>query len=498
MKTKRNDPCPCGSGLKYKKCCMSRDDERAAENPELIEVASESPPGTEAISAPAPRGSIKPSAQSSVRAADPEEIRWMKFESRWESADYEGRIAMYTEAFSDDERMVDPEEAWELLSDLYVQTIEHGQRDRYDALVDALREHRPEAYARDEMFHLRRRIANALASGRFEDVAPLARAAGKSGSKDPDIFSWVIDQLMYHGRISELIDMLRLARAWVSDTGELTPWALDEFKNTSCRAELLDHMQQHAPLKPDDPALLERLKLHVDPDPELIAERLGRLAGTADSQWTPADFQAGGGSRPKKKRDRTDSDDARINHNVWSLAEEFAGHAARNRGVAPTRAELARQEIIRYIRARHDGDLDDRRSMYERMTDPRKKIPAAADSPDYHILCPDRETLDCFLADNLASMSPQPYKIAVLFELIPLWLAFLESNSLLSAERRRQAMEELAPLGADLSAVVGRYTDDPAVGEGVMQYWNAGRIIRPDSQAKTGAEEPKHEPDDAV
>jgi tetratricopeptide (TPR) repeat protein len=26
-KTGRNDPCPCGSGKKYKKCCLSKDDE---------------------------------------------------------------------------------------------------------------------------------------------------------------------------------------------------------------------------------------------------------------------------------------------------------------------------------------------------------------------------------------------------------------------------------------------------------------------------------------
>ncbi len=26
----RNDPCPCGSGKKYKKCCMKKDEERAA------------------------------------------------------------------------------------------------------------------------------------------------------------------------------------------------------------------------------------------------------------------------------------------------------------------------------------------------------------------------------------------------------------------------------------------------------------------------------------
>lgn len=26
MKTGRNDPCPCGSGKKYKKCCLSLDE----------------------------------------------------------------------------------------------------------------------------------------------------------------------------------------------------------------------------------------------------------------------------------------------------------------------------------------------------------------------------------------------------------------------------------------------------------------------------------------
>ena len=27
----RNDPCPCGSGLKYKKCCMLKDKSQGAE-----------------------------------------------------------------------------------------------------------------------------------------------------------------------------------------------------------------------------------------------------------------------------------------------------------------------------------------------------------------------------------------------------------------------------------------------------------------------------------
>lgn len=31
MKIGRNDPCPCGSGQKYKKCCEAKDDAKRAE-----------------------------------------------------------------------------------------------------------------------------------------------------------------------------------------------------------------------------------------------------------------------------------------------------------------------------------------------------------------------------------------------------------------------------------------------------------------------------------
>ncbi len=37
-KTGRNDPCPCGSGLKYKRCCLEKD--QAAEHALLAQAAA--------------------------------------------------------------------------------------------------------------------------------------------------------------------------------------------------------------------------------------------------------------------------------------------------------------------------------------------------------------------------------------------------------------------------------------------------------------------------
>lgn len=40
MSVSRNDPCPCGSGKKYKKCCMGADEEkRRQHNRMLLNVA---------------------------------------------------------------------------------------------------------------------------------------------------------------------------------------------------------------------------------------------------------------------------------------------------------------------------------------------------------------------------------------------------------------------------------------------------------------------------
>ena len=51
MKTGRNEACPCGSGQKYKKCCLAKD--AAAE---AATLASSTPGATESKRAEAPAG----------------------------------------------------------------------------------------------------------------------------------------------------------------------------------------------------------------------------------------------------------------------------------------------------------------------------------------------------------------------------------------------------------------------------------------------------------
>ena len=40
-KVGRNDPCPCGSGRKYKHCCLEKDDERLHHSSDVAGVTAE-------------------------------------------------------------------------------------------------------------------------------------------------------------------------------------------------------------------------------------------------------------------------------------------------------------------------------------------------------------------------------------------------------------------------------------------------------------------------
>lgn len=49
----RNDPCHCGSGRKYKQCCLGKDEEKA--RAARAKTAAEAPASTPEPSGPAPR-----------------------------------------------------------------------------------------------------------------------------------------------------------------------------------------------------------------------------------------------------------------------------------------------------------------------------------------------------------------------------------------------------------------------------------------------------------
>ncbi len=219
MKAGRNDPCPCGSGKKYKKCCLGTD--RVASATQAIAISN---PRSATGSAGSDSFYTKPSetigsseSAHATRAPEPPsppdpiveraDRLWEEFESQ--SA--EGRIAVFLGALEDAEVMTD-DIAYEMLDRLRSDAMKYGDRRRFCEFVGALRERRPEVYEQSACYYLSSCVRDALAESRLEAVASLSGELAARAGGDIDLFNRAVEALEYHGQLSVLVARREIVR----------------------------------------------------------------------------------------------------------------------------------------------------------------------------------------------------------------------------------------------------------------------------------------------
>jgi hypothetical protein len=191
---------------------------------------------------------------------------------------------------------------------------------------------------------------------------------------------------------------------------------------------------------------------------------------------------------PKRARDEWDEgeeeseapDPAAIN--LSRLITEFVGYMRREEGVPFGRGQLMRGELHSYFVERQEGRLDPRPSMLDQVLRPERKLPKPPRPA--HPLCPERVTLEVFLAKLVQGFVGRHYVAAGVFLAIPAWLRFLESRRLIDSNVRRKVAKELLPLHATLSQLWQRYQDDPTLGRDV-QDWPADAEKGPSESLNT-------------
>ncbi len=472
MKTGRNDPCPCGSGKKYKKCCLPKDQEASSRETAVIAP----PPSSGALARsvpsliqqnPNPVGPNAPAraveAPAPPRPPDPVaergESRWREFESQND----EGRIAVFLETLEDSELM-DDEMAFEMLSILHSDAVQSGGRTRFAECVGALRDRRPEVYIQGAHYYLSWCLLDALVESRQDAVTSLTRELAARAGRDIDIFNRASDTLAYHGQLQVLVEALRIAWPLVKSSDKIVPWGVSDFAEKGVRHEIFDYLEHTASADPADPVLLDRIEFFIeDPRGGYLREFIGDLTGKSGREWQADDFAP----RPRRERSREDSgaeqekrrssDQGAIN--LSRLISGFVGYLRREEGVPYPRGELVRHELYQYFVRRQEGDLDPRPSMLEQAMHPNLKLPKPP--PPAHPLCPERVTLEVHLAGMMGMMSGLYHSAAALFQAMPAWLRFLESLQLIDAGTSRKVAAELLPLHASLLRVWEQHTDDP-------------------------------------
>ena len=472
MKAGRNDPCPCGSGKKYKKCCLAKDQEASLGRTAVIPP----PPSSVASPRPAPfltQQGLKPAGPTApVRAAEaptpplPLDPATERGESRWrefESQNGGGRIAVFLKTLEDAEVMTD-DLAFEMLNILHTDAVKSGGRRRFAECVSALRERRPEVFDEGAHFYLSWCFLDALAESRQEVVPSLARELATHAGRDIDTFNRARDALGYHGQLSVLVEALRIAWPVEKSSDNVVPWGISEFAEKGVNHEIFDYLEHTAFPDPADAALLARVQFFVEePHEHYLREFIGDLTGKSGREWQADDFAL----RPSRKESREDwgaeqeerqaPDQGAIN--LSRLISAFVGYLRREEGVPFPRGELVRQELYRYFVRRNEGDLDPRPSMLEQALHPKRKLPKPPRPA--HPLCPERVTLDVHLGGMMGVMNGLYHSAAALFQAIPAWLRFLESRRLIDSGTSRKVVAELLPLHATLLRIWEQYTDDP-------------------------------------
>lgn len=466
MSVGRNDPCPCGSGKKYKKCCLAKFEETRRE-----EVAA-APVSTVEREAPGRKTRPQP-------PPDPRMQAWNARYDEFQSSDYEGRISLFMRTL-DEPDLMDGEMAFEMLNELSGQAAERDERDRYDSLIESLRERAPEVYEGEKGFLIENRISNALALNRSEQVDSLALDLALTAGKDIDRWNRVEANLAYHGYLDTLVKAMRLAWPKVRSSGDIVPWGVDEFSHRASHYEMLNHIARTAVPRGDDPELVERLKFYFGEDlmPERLVEMVALMAGQSERRWTMEDFKL----QPPKRRSRRGWDDEEEDdqasepdtgrQNLSDLTLQFVNYARRVEGALYTRADLARGEIYSFISQRHAGELEYTESMLDSMlrSAGQKRGPIKKYKSYEHLLCPDYERMDHYLGRMLNMLGYRPYKAAALWELIPAWMRFLQTEGLIDAELRERTLNGLKPLADVLINIFSNIQNDPALREAARRW----------------------------
>lgn len=528
MNIGRNDPCPCLSGKKYKKCCLPGDEAaRAADRaqPAALATAPSAPP-------PAPRAELPAPPPA---PPDPRLAAWNERWEQFDASDYAGQLALFQQTL-DEPELMDGEMAFEMLEPLFRQTIEHGERDRFDALVAELRARCPEAYAANAQYLLDWLLTNALVRQDYESVAALAQEWAPLAGQHIDMWHRTEEMLAYHGQLAALVAALRRGWPGVRASKEIVPWGIDDFARRGMDYELLAYAAQTAAPDPTAAELLTALRNYAPISRPRVAAFLAHLTGQAQRQWTMDDFDL---SAPDDDAEEADKDwrdeedwdedeadwddegeamdgddedeqtpveaiDEHTTHdeeaalteaeleaaeaedlplsghrNLYDLTVEFIGYLQRVEGVPATKAALAARDLRDFLVQRKAGKLEYQESMSEHLAretarrERRRKVPPVKKFRAYqHTLIPDRERLDRFLAGLLQIFNLLYYRSGALFEIVPGWLRFLETRGLIDAAQRRQALAELTKLADDLRPAVAHYNSDPAL-RAALESWRA-------------------------
>ena len=471
----RNEKCPCGSGVKYKRCCLQRDREaidqkiRAEQQTRVdaalaVTLARDTDLARQSAEMNEKRKLFSEQASLETIRVDemmtPAEVFVDRFMTDFEKVDDAERLVLFCQAL-DDREIFDGDLVYEMVNVIHDREVVPGKRECSEESLLLLRERAPELFDEYSHYYLRLQILNAVAANRQESIQALTTELAEIAGSDVDVYSGVIDLLAYHGDLATLSQTCRIAWPGIRDSDNIM-WGQGNYSRWGANCLLYEKLETQHVLDAHDSGLAEELEYYFEKvDVSWLADYLERISGQSNRVWSKEDFKLKL-KRAKYRKDEVASSALELHtppkitvdfrESLTQILDEFVDYARRKEGIPYTKLELGRQSIASYILKRLSGELEpvpNRDSLDEESAVPKKiRIPE-------NLLVPDRSTLSSYLNlvvfDSLScSGLLDYYAVATTFEMLPVWLRFLQTRGLVDLSEQITAVQEMGLLHADL------------------------------------------------
>ncbi len=438
-KVGRNHPCACGSGKKYKHCCLAHDAATAPTAHADLAPVSEGP-------APPPMaladdrfedddiddiddaffedGDDEDDAEDLRLAESNEDSHWKQFWRDLNEAEPEekARIVNRMIEVTDD---LDGDLAFDLVVAVIGPLQRAGRADDVERLIQRIEELHPEAY-QDQLGWMRSfRARNALERPECDIGPPLALLAGHPERVDE--FSRLADALMYHGRVQELTTVMVAALPQLVESGKLGHTHSLELREIAFSLVLDKHLARDPQLCWDDPEFLQEATRILARNDEWLQRLVAHSSGRASRVWQPADLQ---GALSK-----------RVFEHLVLLSVDFSRALHVRWGWPRSRAELARRTLMEHLTER----------ARPRSSGAKLLLPLSPNAADEFLA-------SCFRLDK-----PVPHRAAAFHQALLPWMKFLCDMRLVDPDTLPRFVRSMQAVTSHLLILLDQHVYDPLV-----------------------------------
>jgi hypothetical protein len=445
MKLQRNDPCHCGSGKKYKKCCLSKDQEKEREELEFVE--DEIKPTLADI----PDKFVDKKYEHYLPESEETTIFdefWIEFEDR----NFDKKVSMIENALNDPQ-LLDADFMTEVLISLNDSTKNFEERKKYQSLVIKYQKENTKLFKDGGAYLLGNCVENALFDEQCEDLKILFEEYSQFAAATIDSYNRVVDQLAYHGYLELLRNGLRIGWKKVENSSKIMSWGIDEFSYLASNYEMFYYLSATDQPFARDKKLLKILDKYIDMDIDVFERYFSILVDLKSPEWKIDDFKI----ENKKLPSQVVGENLLI-ENITILCDYFFNYLTRGAQFSVTKAHLMRSQLGIYLSQKLAREIGPKRRKFRNQID---------------ILCPDKRSLDEFLAHSFHMLNFMPYRALVCFECVPYWLDYLEMSGLIDDRTKgenKQSISELYPIIEKL--LLKEYPSDKFALVSLKNAWN--------------------------